>query len=81
MNAELLKRCKIKDREELPDGREIIYVDLHGFDIVQTSPRYAVFERSNDFFKLIGGSDNEDAAQTVYDTSKDAHRERKGKRH
>lgn len=80
MNAELLKKCKIKDREELSDGREIIFVDLHGFNIVQTSPRFAVFERTGGFFKIVGGSDNEDAAKAVYDTAADAHRKR-SKRH
>lgn len=81
MNAELLKRCKIKAQEELSDGRELILVDMHGFDIVQTSPRFAVFERSNGSFKLVAGSDNEDAAKAAFDTSKNAHKERSGKRH
>lgn len=80
MTAELLKKCKIKAREELSNGREIIFVDLHSFDIVQTSPRYAVFERTDNFFRIIGGSNGEDAAKAVYNTAVDAHRTR-SKRH
>ncbi len=80
MNAELLKRCKIKDREKLPGDREILFVDLHGFDIVQTSPRFAVFERDKDFYRFVGGSNDEAAARSAYDATKEDHRERSSNR-
>lgn len=81
MTAELLKRTKIIDREKLPDGRELIFVDMQGYDIIATSPRFVVFERRADLFILICASDTEDVAKTAYDSFINEHREKKVKRY
>jgi hypothetical protein len=81
MTSELLKRTKIISQDELPDGRELILVDMQGFDIITPSPRFVVFERRSELFILVCASDDEDVAKTAYDSFVDEHKEKKVKRH